>query len=166
MTYKNFHLKEISMRKNHFFFDQDIFKSRKEFGGALLGKSHAKKARPLSTKHAMHVVLRSSKATGEWSLRTTRNLKMVERTLKKLAQQFGVTIYRYAIVGNHIHILLKLSNRFTFAPFLRALAGTIALKVTGSNKLKALPDKFWDFIPWSRVVEWSKACQQAKAYVF
>jgi REP element-mobilizing transposase RayT len=154
------------MQAKQSFFDQDIFKSRKDFGGALIGKGHAKKARPISTQHAMHVVLRSSKAKGDWSLHSPRNLKLVERTLKKLAHQFGITIYRYAIVSNHIHILLKLSNRFTFAPFMRALAGTIALKVTGANKLKALTEKFWDFIPWSRVVEWGKAYTRAKAYVF
>ena len=65
-----------------------------------------------------------------------------------------------------LHILLKLSNRFTFAPFLRALAGTIALKVTGANKLNALKEKFWDFIPWSRIVEWGRAFKSAKDYIF
>jgi hypothetical protein len=78
------------MQAKQTFFEKDIFKSRKEFGGALLGKGHAKKARTISTKHAMHVVLRSSKAKGEWSLRTTRNLKMVERTLKPELTSFKI----------------------------------------------------------------------------
>jgi hypothetical protein len=143
------------MQTNQFSFDQDIFKSRKEFGGSLLDKSHAKKARPINTQHAMHVVLRSP-----------RNIKMVERTLRKLSHQFGITIYRYAIVGHHLHLLIRLSVRYTFAPFLRGLTGTIAVKVTGSNKLKTLDEKLWDFIPWSHAVGWGKAYRQAKAYVF
>jgi hypothetical protein len=43
---------------------------------------------------------------------------MVERTLKKLAQQFGITVYLCAIVGNQVHLPVKLSRRFAFAPFL------------------------------------------------
>lgn len=159
-------MKSSRARSSQTQFQDNIFASRKEFGGALVGRGHAKKARPLSTKHAMHVVLRSSLAKGEWSLRSAKNLRMVERMLRKLAAQYGIRIYKFANVGNHVHLLIKLSNRYTFAPFMRAFAGTIALKVTGANKLSALKEKFWDCIPWSRIVEWGKAYRSAKAYVF
>jgi REP element-mobilizing transposase RayT len=93
-----------------------------------------------------------------------------------LAKQYGIKIYKFANVGNHIHLLIKLSNRFTFAPFMRALAGIIAMKVTGARKLATLRNirspkdddsvaKFWDFRPWSRIVEWGKAFKHAKSYV-
>jgi REP element-mobilizing transposase RayT len=159
------------MKNSHTFSQQKLFENKHftsgtEFGGALLGKGHAKRARPLSTKQAMHVVMRSSLAKGAWSLRTSRNLKAIERSLKKISGRFGIKVYRYAIVGNHIHLLIKLSNRFTFAPFIRAFTGMVAMLVTGSSKIKMLTEKFWDAVPWSRIVEWGKAYGVVKAYVF
>jgi REP element-mobilizing transposase RayT len=163
-------------------FSDNVFKASKEFGGSLHGKGNAKVARPLSTKQAMHVVLRSSLAKGNWSLRSAKNIKMVEQTLRKLAAQYGIKIYKFANVGNHIHLLIKLGNRFTFAPFIRAFAGIIAMKVTGAKKMSAMKsvlkthsalrdglipvaDKFWDFRPWSRIVEWGIAYSHVKSYV-
>lgn len=136
-----------------------------QFGGSLLKKSNAKTARPLSTKHAMHVVLRSSRATGEWSLRSAKNHKIVERTLISLAKKYGIRIHEFANVGNHLHLLIKLKNRTTFAPFIRALSGTIALKTTSANKLSKLKEKFWDYRPWTRIVELKKAYSLAKDHV-
>jgi len=150
---KQLHFQSQSLKKMH------------QFGGSLLKKSNAKTKRPLSTKHAMHVVLRSSKAKGEWSLRSLKNQKIVEKLTRTLAKKYSIKIYEYANVGNHLHLLIKLSNRYTFAPFIRALSGSIALKVTGSNKLKALKEKFWDYRPWTRIVEWKKAYSIAKDYV-
>ena len=90
---------------------------------------------------------------------------MVEKTIRTQAKKYGIKIYEFANVGNHLHLLIKLSNRFTFAPFMRAISGIIAIKVTGSNKLKGLKQKFWDYRPWSRIVEWKKAYSIAKDYV-
>jgi len=146
-------------------FHSQSIKKMRQFGGSLLKQSNAKTARPLSTKHAMHVVLRSSQAKGEWSLRSLKNQKTVEKITRNLAKKYGIKIYEYANVGNHLHLLIKLGNRFTFAPFIRSLSGSIALKVTGSNKLKALKEKFWDFRPWTRILEWKKAYSIAKDYV-
>lgn len=147
----------------HFF--GDPFATQNEFGGSLLGKSHPKTARPLSTKQAMHVVLRSSLAVGKWSLRAIENIKIVERTVRKLAQKHGIKVYKFANVGNHIHLLIRLGHRFSFAPFIRALTGIIAAKVTGTRKKSPLKEYFWDFRPWSRIVEWGNAYAAAKSYV-
>lgn len=146
-------------------FHHNSIKQMHQFGGSLLKNSNAKTKRPLSTKHAMHVVLRSSLARGEWSLRSLKNQKMVEKTVRSQAQKYGIKIYEFANVGNHLHLLIKLSNRFAFAPFMRAISGIIALKVTGARKTQELKQKFWDYRPWSRVVEWRKAYSVVKDYV-
>ncbi|MBS1970581.1 MAG: transposase [Bdellovibrionales bacterium] len=146
------------------FQDQSI-KQMHQFGGSLLKNSNAKTKRPISTKHAMHVVLRSSLARGEWSLRSAKNLRMVEKTVRTQAQKYGIKIYEFANVGNHLHLLIKVGNRHTFAPFMRAISGIIALKVTGARKAKELKQKFWDYRPWSRVVQWRKAYSVVKDYV-
>lgn len=48
---------------------------------------------------------------------------------------------------------------------MRAISGIIAIKVTGANKTKELKQKFWDYRPWTRIVEWKKAYTIAKDYV-
>ena len=133
-----------------------------QFGGSLLKKSNAKTARPLSTKKAMHVVLRSSRATGEWSLRNLRNQKIVERILRRLAKEYGIKIHEFGNAGDHLHLLIRLKNRSSFAPFIRALSGMIALQVTRANKLTKLKEKFWDYRPWTRILELKKAYSLAK----
>lgn len=142
------------------------------FGGSLLrtsrGKlktSNPKTKRPLSTKHTMHLVLKSSLAKGDWSFRSLRNRKNVDQTVRRHAARYGIRIYEYANVGNHLHILIRVKNRFTYQPFIRSLTGHLTLLVTGARKGTKLKQKFWDFRPFSRVVEWKKAYSVVKDYV-
>lgn len=128
-------------------------------------KANGRGARPLTTKKSMHLVLRSSQAIGDWSFRTKKNSAIVDLTLKKLSYKYGVKIYGFANAGNHLHLIVKLGNRFTYAGFIRSLTGILALKITGSNKLKALKRKFWDRRPFSRVIEWGRAYTLAKDYL-
>lgn len=122
------------------------------FGGSLLKNSNAKVPRPLSTKHPIHVVLRSSAAKGKWSLKKPLNHKMVEETFKQLASEYEIKVHEALVANDQLHLLIQLGRRDDFAPFIRSLSGTIAIKVTGANKLAGLKEKFWDFRPWSRVV--------------
>ncbi|MFZ4404442.1 MAG: hypothetical protein ACOYOK_10105, partial [Pseudobdellovibrionaceae bacterium] len=88
-------------------FDSYLTKPLKEFGGSLLKKSNAKVARPISTKHAMHIVLRSDRAKGASSMLAAKNSKKIQRIIWNQAQRCGVRIYEYANVGNHLHLLLR-----------------------------------------------------------
>lgn len=133
----------------------------KQFGGTLLKKSHAKIARPISTKHAMHVVLRSSQARGEWSMRAHKNRKHIENILKAQAQRFGVKLLEFANGGDHLQMVLRIPDRDSFHSFLRTVSGMIAMKVSDSAKTRALKTKFWDFRPWTRVVEWTQGVSLA-----
>lgn len=133
----------------------------KQFGGTLLKKSHAKVARPLSTKHAMHVVLRSSQARDEWSFRAHKNRKHIESILKAQAQRYGVKLLEFVNGGDHLQMVLKIADRVSFHSFMRAISGMIAMKVSGSAKTRALKNKFWNFRPWTRVVEWAQGISLA-----
>ncbi len=124
----------------------------KQFGGALLKRSHAKKARPISTKHAMHVVLQSSQAKGAWSFRHHKNWKNISEVVATQARLYGIQLREVVNGGDHLQLVLKIKNRETLNSFLRAVSGIIAMVVTGAAKTRALKDKFWDFRPWSRVV--------------
>ena len=145
------------------------FQLKKEFGGAHLKNSHAKKARPISTKQAMHLTLRSSKAKGSRSFLLNRQRSLlIEKKVHDQARKFGVKIYRYANVGNHLHLLVRATHRREFTHFLRSISGLIAriaLRAErGAAKLSGIT-KFWDQRPWTRILNWSRDFENVKRYV-
>jgi hypothetical protein len=133
-------------------YNSDDPRLRKQFGGALLKNSNAKKARPISTKHAMHVVLQSSQARGAWSFRNHKNWNKVSGILVAQARRYQIQLREQVNGGDHIQLVLKIKNRELFNRFMRAISGMITMSVTGAAKTRALKDKFWDYRPWSRVV--------------
>jgi REP element-mobilizing transposase RayT len=127
-------------------------KPRVEFGGDLLKNSNAKTQRPLDSKLPVHLVLRSKQSI----MRLPKNLLFVNSTIEKVCKKHGVRLYEFANVGNHLHLLIKIPKRSTWAAFIRELTGRIAYKL----KLK------WDKLPFTRLVAgWRKAYQIAKDYV-
>ena len=110
-------------------------KQKSAYGGSLYTTRAARKEkRPLAVKNTMHLVLRSSKALGAWSLTKGRHEPEIRRIVKKFAERFGVRVLSLAVVGNHLHFQIKLSNRFLYTPFIRAVSAAIAMAVTGVNK--------------------------------
>jgi REP element-mobilizing transposase RayT len=152
------------MAKKQLFLDQ-LFKFKSEFGGDLLKASNPKVARPVSTREAMHIVLRSSLAKGKFSMLDKNRADRIEKLIRKHAKNFGVKIYQYANVGNHIHLLVLASHRDFFKYFLRTISGLIARIVLGAERSSPKKIKFWDQRPWSRVVKWKKDFNGAKKYV-
>lgn len=121
--------------------------------------------RPLDTKNTMHLVLRSSKAKGAWSFR--RHKAKINKIIDKFSHKYGVRIIMGANVGNHIHLQIKLANRFTYKPFIRALTASIMMAVTGASRWKpnACEGKFWDYRPFTRVVTGLRAFLALRDYV-
>ena len=112
------------------------FKKQLSFGGSLLKRSHAKDARPLSSKQALHIVLRSDHATGSRSMLIKE--RVIQNTLKKIGTKHGVKIYRVANAGNHLHLLVRFTQRRGLQNFLRGACGIIARKMTGAERGKAV----------------------------
>ncbi len=140
---------------------QSFFKlNEKPYGGVLQKRRSGRCGpRPLDTKNTMHLILKSSKAIGPWSFRSSSNEKRIKEIIRKFSSKFGVKILSLANVGNHLHFQIKLTNRFTYAPFIRAVTAAISMAVTGHNrwhstvgKNKTKLKKFWDYRPFSRVV--------------
>jgi len=127
----------------------------------------------------MHLVLRSSLAKGAWNLR--RHDSKIKNTVNKFAHKYGVRVISLANVGNHLHMQIQLTNRHTYAPFIKALTSALAIAVTGAsykcsirnranelgiedtrwvagsaaNKKKSVketPLRFWDYRPFTRIV--------------
>jgi REP element-mobilizing transposase RayT len=113
-----------------------LFKQFKnDYGGELLrsraGRMHG---RPLSSRSTMHLVLRSTQARGDWSFRRPGNARRVRAIVSKFAAKYGVRLISFANVGNHLHLHIKLSNRFSYAPFIRAVTSAIVMAVTGRTR--------------------------------
>ena len=110
-------------------------KQKSAYGGSLYTTRAARnEKRQLAVRNTMHLVLRSSKALGAWSLTEGRHEPEIRSIVKKFAERFGVRVLSLAVVGNHLHFQLKLSNRFLYTPFIRAVSAAIAMAVTGVNK--------------------------------
>jgi REP element-mobilizing transposase RayT len=132
------------------------------FGGSLLKKSHAKTARPFKRNHATHIVLRSTKARGENSF--LNHVKWINLQIKNISAACGVKIERHENVGNHLHILIRSSRRESQRAFLRGITGTIARKFTGAKKGMQKGQKFWDALPFSRVIVGNQAYRIIQDY--
>ena len=139
-------------------------KRKTDHGGALsVGKR--KTARPLSTKEAIHVTLKSSHAKGAMSFHARQHNAYLRTLLPAFAKRFHVTLYRFSINANHFHLLLRAKSREGFKRFLMALTGRIAQRMTGAKKGRPAPFRFFDRIPWTRLVAWGRAFREAAAYV-
>lgn len=144
--------------------------------GGDLAKGKRKTFRPIDTKQALHVVLRSSKARGELSLLHPKHCNAIERHVQKTAKRCGVRVYRFANVGNHLHLLVKVPSRPAWKRFAKQLSGGIAQIVTGARKGAALnvpmnrsvsefkddslPESaqraFWDHLLFTRIVSFGR----------
>ena len=137
------------------------FKSQTKFGGSLL-KGNARGKRPMDSKLPLHTVLRTTKS----SLRRPAVYRDVNLIVTKAAAKYGVTIYKYANVGNHIHMLLKVTSRRLWAYFVREITGRIAQLVQGLRGPQK-GERFWSDKPFTRVVAgWGKAFQAVLNYIY
>lgn len=137
-----------------------IKKPKSAYGGELRKKRTGRGARPLSTRQTMHLVLRSSRARGEKSFLRLRSRARIQQIINKFAAKYAVEIIDFANVGNHLHLHIKLAKRFTYAPFIRAVTGAIALFVGERGT-----GKFWDLRPFTRVVESLRGFLNLQDYV-
>lgn len=159
------------------------------YGGSLRNTRRGRMgARPLSTRSTMHLVLRSSKAKGLQSFLRPQNAKRVKSIVDKFSFIYGVQILSQANVGNHLHIHLRLTNRYGYSPFIKAITGAIAMAVSGRNRWTAnqaeasAPQaaarditgditgdtgngKFWDHRPFTRVIEGLRGILRIEDYV-
>jgi hypothetical protein len=112
----------------------------------------------------MHLVMRSTLAVGEWSLRRPENARIVDLLRAELTKRYGIKVYRFSNNGNHLHFLLR-GRRRAIQTFLRVFLGRLAALVTGARKALPLGRRFWDLPAWTRIVEWGKSFKVAASYV-
>ena len=142
--------------------------SPKAYGGDLLKTRKGRSGpRPIDTRNTMHLVLRSTKATGDFSFWKPQNKNKIKQITTKFSNKYGIKVLSMANVGNHLHFQIKLTNRFTFKPFVRAITSAIAMAVTKTSRWNKLKEKghFWDRRPFTRVVKSYKAYLNLRDYI-
>lgn len=144
--------------------------SKLAYGGDLLKTRKGRSGgRPLDIRNTMHLILWSSKARGDWSFKKPNNERSIRAILKTFSEKYGIKIISAANVGNHIHLQVKLANRHTYRPFIRAITSAIAMAVTGINRWTKIGDgkrlQFWDRRPFSRIIQGYRAFLNLKDYI-
>ncbi|MEZ4872368.1 MAG: transposase [Bdellovibrionales bacterium] len=113
-------------------FDQFPKRGRKQqrpydhFGGKYFENYNPQVKRPMDSKKALHVVLKSSHAKGARSFKNKIYEQSIWDMISKHAQINGIKIYEYANGGNHLHILLRATHRDQYNRFIRTITGLIA----------------------------------------
>jgi REP element-mobilizing transposase RayT len=135
---------ENEMRQTSFGFLKDY---KKEFGGSLLeGKRKTK--RPLSTKHPIHLILKSSHK----SLFNPGN-QSLNNLIRSQAKKFNIKIYDLAVNWSHIHLLIKLQDREDYLKFIRSLTSILVQKI---REKKPDLEQIFTLRPYTRILSWGK----------
>ena len=95
--------------------------------------------RPFSPNHAMHLTLR----TKIRKLRSRSVLGWLRKFIPDKAKYFGITLFHFAIIDNHLHLLIQAKERDALSGFLRVLSGVIARKVLGIEKGRKAAGRMW-----------------------
>jgi REP element-mobilizing transposase RayT len=149
--------------------------TNKEHGGIHSYKTRRSR-RTLSTKHSLHITLRSNLAVRQRSLLS--NQAIVRKVLKKASSLFQVKVYRYAICGNHLHLQIRGTRREDIQNFFRVFAGHTAQEILRKFPLPKQPSggapkktckknqrKFWDLLIYSRILSWGREYRNVARYI-
>lgn len=139
--------------------------SKRTRHGGGLEKEKRKLARPFRKNKPLHIVLKSSRATGKWSLRSARNKVAVDAIIETHSRKVAAKIHAKQNVGNHIHLLMSFKTKALLTNFLKAIASIISRHVTQARKGHPVGGRFWDEIPFSRIVDGLRDFQGMLNYI-
>ncbi len=131
-------------------------KSRKEHGGSPL-EGKRKGSRALSTKHAIHLILKSD-LKGVFNPGNRR----LEQLIRNTAERFQVRVYSMALNWSHIHFVIKIKDSKDYNAFIRLLTSILAIKI---RKHKNFPSKVFTLLPFTRIVTWGRDFKNVLSYL-
>lgn len=152
------------MKKNNLktFKQLSLFKEVNTFGGSLqIGRR--KIARPLSTKSAIHLVLKADSK----SIFNPGN-RSLEKLIQQQAKKFQIKVYQMAINWSHIHAVIKIKSRSDYVKFIRALTSLLAMKAykywRRQNDSTLIPEKVFTLRPFTRLIKWGRDFKRVMEY--
>lgn len=138
---------------------------RDQHGGSLRQKSWGRGARPLSTRHSLHVVFKIERSAVPRGLRHPKSFLCVNQVVAQYARRFGVGVAQMSVQRDHIHILVRARRRYGFQHFFRVVAGQIAQRMTDPPDGARGGRKFWKARPFTRVVRGWPAERTVRDYI-
>ena len=127
-----------------------FFKKPKPYFGGRLLEGKRKSQRPLSRRHAMHLVLKAA------SPMLFKNKSLIETLTEMYAKRFGIKIYGQSVQRDHYHLSIRIQSREAYKKFIRAMTGRLA-QVLGKG--------LWRFRPFTRLSRWGKAYEKLREYI-
>lgn len=156
------------LKQSHFSF---LKKPRKKHGGETHAKTRKRKEeRPFDPAKQLHITMRSSGAVGDRSMLHPSRARIIRMIVFRAATRNGIELKQFVCVGNHLHFLIQTKSRrliparLALRAFLRESAGLIARAMTGAKKGQPAARPFWDYLTWSRIVEWGRDLSRIKKY--
>ena len=109
--------------------------------GERAGVAHAARPR-FERRLPVHVTLRM--ADSVWNLRSRRALRVLGGALHASADRFGARVVQFAVLGNHIHLLVEADNTAGLVRGMRGLSIRVAkgLNRLMSRKGRVLGDRY------------------------
>jgi hypothetical protein len=123
-----------------------------EYGGSVR-RGRRKLARPLSRRHPLRLVLKSSRARGSWALDRARNRATLARLLPHCARKWRVRVLDRRIGPDRVELTVRFRSPEALRAFLREFPGRLALAVTRASKARP-QGRFWDSTAYSCIL-WS-----------
>lgn len=151
--------------------------ANKAYGGILRRSRRGRKGpRFVTSRNSMHIVLRSSRANGEWSFTRKENKSKIQKIIENFSAKYAVHVHSYGIVDDHIHLHVSLTDKELYKAFIRAITSSIAMaisKVSRWNKNALNPSRwdeiqrkaFWDHRPFTRIVYGAYQFLTLKKYI-
>jgi hypothetical protein len=143
----------------------NLFSPQSTTHGGVASQGKRKTARPFDRRQAIHLTLRATSATREWSMLARKHKGWVYLHGDRIARESNVKLYRFVNVGNHLHIVVKARSRGDFQRFLRILTGKIAMLVTGARKGRPLAKRFWDLLAHTKLIQWGRQFENLAKYM-
>ena len=81
------------------------------------------------------------------------------------ATYFGIRLFHFAVMRNHLHMLILAEDRKALSNFLRVVTGVSARRALGAEKGRGKRQKMWDARPYSRVLSWGREFENVLAYI-
>ncbi len=96
----------------------------------------------LSERHPAHVTLRFQSHV--WNLRSRRSFRHIERALRAFREADDARVVHYAVLGNHIHMIVEADDRIRLARRVQGFEVRLAraLNKMMKRKGKVLADRY------------------------
>lgn len=132
------------------------------FGGSLLNGNNPKGSRPLDSKQPIHVVFRGKKG----GMLRPKAFARVAKLTETSAHKHGIKIYKFANVGNHLHLVIKLGHVRAWSGFVKEVCGGIGLLMKKMG-VTIKGEGYWLVRPFTRIVRgWGQVFRNLCDYIY